>query len=224
MHTDITKMPLVDLRDSAKLAELIPSPTIQVLPLAVHRALTGIMEGLAPNDDPAPIAMALGWDAMRPTADVISIDARFLRDGNAKAQLAMGLRDMVLRRRAMEQETYAFAVVNASWFKTVPLPPGGLQVLRGRIDEMERTGIAGEADKIEVICCNVIWQDGQRLLLNQVRRREGQSPMLGDWRDLSAGTVMVKDRFWHAIAPALAATSYAEAVLAAFEAEGQEGQ
>jgi hypothetical protein len=141
------------------------------------------------------------------------VDMRYLRDAQTRNALAQEFRNMVLRRRTMDQETFAMAFIYSGWFKSFKVPASELHILTTRLDAR---GLAEEPAKTEVIFVDTIWQDGQRILCAPVVRSEG-SPTLGQWHDMSAGTVAVRNRFWHAIAPTLAAPAYAEAVLAAFE-------
>jgi len=216
MHTNIDKFPPIDITNSEApvFASLFPHQSIAALPVAAADTLRAIFTQLKPGEDPAPVALVLGWDAVRPTLDVVGIDPRYLNDGKSKEMLALGFRDMILKRRAMDQETYAVAFINAAWFKA--FKPSDIHLIRTADDN----GLQGEAEKLEVVLVDTIWQDGQRILISQVERSETGAPKLQEpWRDMSAGATAVRNRFWHTIAPALCAPSYADAVLAAFEGE-----
>lgn len=213
----LEKCPAVNLRDEQQLATMFPNTWIANLLHVAARGSADVLAHLPPKADPLPMGLILGWDSQNPTVEVMEIDPRFLRDGDAKQELAAGLRDMILRRRAMEQETYAIALVMPAWMKAVPN--------QGELHRLSHDGLSNEPEKTEVVIVDIIWQDGQRYLCRQIERSENgiEPPKFGDeWRDLSAGAAMAFNRFWHVIAPSLAAVAYADAVLAAFDEDSKE--
>lgn len=221
---DINRLPTIDMSDEAKIMEIYPSVTISALPQAANSALLSIMGKLEPDADPAPMALLLGWDEKGSTCDVVSIDGRYLRDGETKHQLATGMRDFILKRRTMDHETYAMAFIHPAWLMVTPAPTTkeGLHILQTTIEN----GISKEPDKMEVIMVDTIWQDGQRLLIAEIHREAGIPPRLGVWKDMSAGATAIRNRFWSTVAPSLCSVAYAEAILAAngTDAVGTEGK
>lgn len=215
-------MPVIDLKDTAALAAIFPSEFVGNLLLAADDATRALMPGIAPGDDPAPIVMLLGWNEKQPTVDVVSIDGRFLQDGSTKQKLAAMLRNFVLDRRAKGQETYAAALINAAWHAHLPIgtkTEGGIHRVETEIERIENQGgLKDEPGRIEVMLVDVIWQDGQRTLVCEIHRGLDGKPSLGEsWHDASSGMAVPRNRFWTAIAPALASMAYADAMLAVLE-------
>lgn len=208
-------LPTVDLDNESAMKLLLPESLVE-LPRTARTALAGILPRIQPKEDPQPAAMILGWDAKAPTLDLICFDGRFFADGDTKHQLATGIRDMVLKRRAQEQETFGISLVFPGWIKIMDdVPKSELHIVQQSIERYMDEGLINEPDKVECMIVDTLWQDGQFAMLAPIIRTEGESPKLREWRNLSAGSAMIRNRWWHTIAPALCAVSYAEAVMAA---------
>jgi hypothetical protein len=216
-NNDLEKFPIIDLEDEAALAAIFPSEHLLPNVRTATSGLKDIFTELPPKDDPAPIAFMAGWNAEKPTVDIVGIDGQFLQDAAGKQGLANGFRNMILRQRSKGQETFCVTMINAAWFRRMPAKSSLHTVRTALVD-----GIQDDPEKSEVVLVDTIWQDGQRILMAEIiRSKTGDSaPKLGPWRDISKGSTMTENRFWQAIAPALCSLSYADAVLAAFEGEG----
>lgn len=219
---DLTKCPAVDPQDDAQIAALLPEP-IRFMPGWLAASAASIGQTLKPGDDWAPHAFPFGWDASGPSIFSMALDGRFYRDGASKHQLAVSLAETVLKRRMHGIETCAVAMVQMAFMASAALPTSDLHILRASIADADENGLKNEPAKIELLLIEIDYQDGQLILGAPVTRSETEPPTLGTWRNLSAGVTMVRNRFWHTVAPTLCAMAYAEAMLDQFSGETGEG-